>query len=273
MSEQSVDVQYADLISRILATGQEVVTRNARVKRLFAEKAVFVSTPLVAARRTAWKNALREWEWFMSGSCDIADLHPSVRPWWAPWVRDDGLVLNNYSTQFRYSCGRGNDQDNPFDQLRYLIDGIRNHPCSRRNVVTTWNTSEMADKRTPLTNCHGTVIQAFVNPDNSLHLVTYQRSADVVCGLLHNWIQYWAFFLWLTHRTERTMGTFTWIGGDVHVYEQHWELARDIVAAVSQCSSTPQLVYTPSSDDFRADDFTLDVDYCPVVLTRAEMVV
>ena len=270
--EPSVDTVYAALLDRILTTGQEVVTRNARVKRTFAEKVVFASTPLVAARKTAWRNCLREWEWFMSGSENINDLHPSVRPSWAPWADADGWIANNYGVQLRFFVGHYG-HNGAVDQIAAMVDGVRNHPFSRRNVITTWNTADMLASETTITNCHGTVIQAFVTADDSLHLVTYQRSADVVCGLPHNWIQYWAFLLWLANRSGRTPGTLTWLGGDVHVYEQHWDLAREIIAAVPQCSPTPQLVYVPTDEDFRTDDFTLSGEYWPVVVKRAEMVV
>src|SRR5690606_26897284 len=126
------------------------------------------------------------------GSEDIKDLHPSVRPWWEPWANIEGQVLFNYSDQFRAFAGT---DGRVVDQIEYLIDGIKNHPYSRRNVITTWNAADMTNPACPITNCHSTVTQAFVNPDNSLHLVTYQRSVDVICGLPHNWIQYWSFLL------------------------------------------------------------------------------
>lgn len=274
--ENIVDHVYAGMIDWITKTGDTVVTRNAKVKRRFSIPVEFTSTPLVSVRKTAWKNCLREWEWFMSGSNRIEDLDPSVRSWWSPWgtVRkgsDDGekIVENNYSKMFRIFFGR----KRYVDQIEYLVDGIENHPYSRRNVITTWNTADMTDPDTVITNCHGTVIQTFVRPDNSLHLVTYQRSCDVVCGVPHNWLQYWAFLTWLAHRGHRTVGSLTWIGGDVHVYEQHEDLAAEIVRSAMSVKSTPQLVYRPTSKEFRADDFSLDRPYEPVIDKKAVMVV
>lgn len=219
-----IDDIYTGLISDVLTTGDEITTRNATVRRLIHYPVEITSTPLVSVRKTAWKNALREWEWFMSGSPDINDLHPSVRPWWTPWADKTGWVNWNYSMQFRrYGDTSG------FDQIAYLIDGIKNHPFSRRNVITTWHTEDMNREDCTITNCHGTVIQAFVRPDDSLHLVTYQRSVDVVCGLPHNWLQYWAFLLWVAHWSWRAVGSLTWIGGDVHVYEEHREKQHSFV--------------------------------------------
>ena len=265
----TADAQYADILADILAVGSAVTTRNATCRRLFARVCRFDRTPLVTARRTAWKTALREMEFFLSGNGDdIGFAHPSVRPWWEPWADEYGEIPNNYGAALRGPSGYVG-----FDQIKYLVDGVAGHPFSRRNVVTTWDTEKMAAPETPITNCWGTVIQAFVEPDDSLHLVTYQRSADVVCGLPHNWIQMWAFLLWLARRGGRAPGTLTWVGGDVHVYPQHDDLARRIVAAAPSCSPPPELVYVPTSDDFRADDFTLGGPYTPAIDERAEMVV
>lgn len=262
------DATYLDILAELVAKGTPVTTRNSLCRRLVCVPVCFDSTPLVGVRKTAWKNCLREWQWFMSGSSNIRDLHDSVKPWWQPWANALGYIWGNYSEQFRYFRGK---TGRAFDQIGFLIDAIRNHPNSRRNVITTWNTADMAHKDCPLTNCHGTVIQAFVEPDNKLHLVTYQRSCDYVCGVPHNWLQYWAFMLWLAHRSGRQPGMLSWIGGDVHLYEAHEPLAKRMLEAGP--AEVPELVYTPTSDAFLADDFALSGNYEPKILERAEMVV
>jgi thymidylate synthase len=272
----TVDEEYAALVADVMTNGEDVVTRNSRVKRRTAKTVAFTTTPLVGVRKTAWKTCIRELEWMLSGSNRIEDAHPSVRPWWKPWVKQHGEIPFNYGVQFRH-YGRpftvyGPLQDG-FDQIKYLVDGVRDHPYSRRNLITTWHTADMASPQCPLTNCWGSLIQAFVGDDGLLSLVTYQRSADVVCGLGHNWLQMAAFHLWLAARTGRRVGELTWIGGDVHVYSDHFDLAKEIVARVGECRPTPTLTYTPSSEEFVADDFALDGEYRSVITTAAKMVV
>lgn len=263
---QSVDAQFMKIIDAC-TYGERVQTRNSGCWRAIGLTAEFDSTPLVSIRKTAWKSALREWEWFMSGSNDINDLHESVRHWWQPWAKD-GVVANNYSVQFRSFVGR----DLYFDQIEWVIDAIKEHPFSRRNVITTWNPYEMQLKETPITNCHGSLIQFFGHEDGSLSMKMDQRSCDVVCGLPHNWIQYWAFLMWIAHRTGRKVGKFYWGGGDVHVYDAHMDIVRKMRNAMREIN-TPQLVYSPTSDGFKADDFSLAGSYEPVVTDKAEMIV
>ena len=274
MSVQNIiDHTYCDLIAQVRNRGHRLFTRNAYRTRLIAQTVHLDRTPLVSARKTAWRNALREWEWFMSGSNNVNALHESVRHWWKPWANAYGEVKYNYSKQFR--CFDGGWGRKGFDQLTHWLDGVRDHPNSTRNVMTTWHSEEMAAKDCPITNCHGTVIQAFVT-DGVLDIFTYQRSCDLVCGVPHNWIQYWAFLLWAAHRTGHRPGAVTWTGGDVHLYEEHLPMADRLIALTLQellTDGTPELVYTPTSDEFIADDFQLNGPYQPVITDSVKMIV
>lgn len=284
----ATDLLYRELIRRCLA-GPRVTTRNSDCFRALAQVAVFDRAPLVGVRATAWKNCLREMEWFLTGSSNLNDLHERVRHWWAPWADESGEVANGYGTQLRAFMGGAEDYllaaDLPpyltasggqlwCDQVAYLIDSLTNHPYSRRAVATTWNTAEMVHPDTPITNCWGTVIQCAVDPaDNGLELMTWQRSADVVVGLPANWLQMWAFGVWLGKRSGRPMKRLTWVGGDCHVYAAHEDLARRLEAL--RPPRQPGLVYDPPDgvEEFRADDFRLDGPYRPLVTERAEMIV
>ena len=259
---------YRSLLFELLH-GEKVTTRNATVTRVVASKLRFCQTPLVTSRKTPWKTALREFEFFLAGGSNIRTMHPSVRPWWQPWTEPNGGMPNSYGLQFREFYG----SYGPVDQVTRLIDGVRDHPYSRRNLITTWNTSDMVHPSTLITTCHGTIIHAVVHPkDNSLELITYQRSADVMVGLPANWFQYWALLLWLCSQTGREVGSLVWIGGDVHLYDTHRELAQRVLDAPDQ-TPCPQLVYQSGSTDFLADDFSLDREYIPGLVERAEMVV
>ena len=269
-----VDKSFIDLIGDVRSSGRKVNPRNGERMRLFEPNKIrFNSTPLVSVRKTAWKSAIREFEWFMSGSNIITDLHESVRKWWEPWATNGVYVENNYSSQFRHwQYTEFGGRSGSFDQIQAFIDGIKEKPHSARHVITTWNTADMYSPDTKITNCHGTKIQAVVH-DGVLDLSMDQRSADLICGVPHNWIQYWAFLLWLSHRTGNKPGQFIWDGGDVHIYAAHYEMSGKIMYTDVDSVRTPQLVYTPTSEDFKADDFSLDGPYTPIITDSVEMVV
>jgi thymidylate synthase len=263
-----IDRKYLDIIETIIVDGQDVQSRNSKTRRITNPMITFDSTPLISIRRTAWKQALREMEWFLSGSNDIYDLHKSVRHWWEPWA-NKRKVPSNYGVQFRdfsghYTC---------IDQIDQLIFDLRNNPFSRRNVITTWNSADMIESDTPITNCHGTVIQCYVNPDNTVDMTMYQRSADLLLGVPHNFIQYWAFLHYLAHQSGRKVGKFTWIGGDTHIYKAHLEMAHKMIKTPVSHVVTPELIYNPTSDDFKADDFSLKGEYKPLIKESLELIV
>lgn len=276
----NTDQKFLKLVEDVLINGDYIDTRNAKVVRSTNKMLTFDSTPLVGIRKTAWKNALREWEWFMSGSNNIEDLHSSVRSWWEPWAGKYKNVYNNYSMQLRHFHS---DEVWGFDQIQATIQGIKDHPYSRRLVLTTWNPWEMQLDETPITNCHGTVIQFFVGPDNKLSMTMYQRSCDLMLGVPHNWIQYWAFLQYMAHVTGRLVGSFTWIGGDVHVYNSHIEMAYRMIkyagltekdgdtVVPNAFPKVPNLEYNPTSESFLAEDFVLDAEYEPVFKDRLKM--
>lgn len=261
----NINRAYQGLIYGTMTYGFETFTRNAIRKRFITSSPIVIdSTPLITVRKTAWKSALREWEWFMSGSDNIKDLHESVRKWWSPWADTNGRVRFNYGYQFRF-------WENYLDQIEWLIDNIIKHPMSTRNIISTWNLSDMIHDECRITNCHGTMIQCFVDGNNALHLKTYQRSVDTICGLPHNWIQYWAFLMWLSHRTGKKVGNLIWIGGDVHIYEQHYEIAKKMMEIIP--SFPPELIYTPVGTEFKAENFSLDREYEYTLNETVEMVV
>ena len=276
MGSNKADVYFQNLIGNILDYGDAIETRNSKVKRYTNYMCTFHQAPLVSLRRTAWKNALREMEWFLSGSENIKDLHSSVHPWWKPWADEECNVINNYSKQFRRFQGAdsGGYCVEEFDQINYLIGSLKEHPYSRRAIATTWHASDMTSPDTPITNCHGTTIQLFGNTNGTADMTMYQRSADVMLGLQHNWIQYWALLQYLCARSGRKVGSFTWIGGDCHIYEAHKEAAVELSEAIlPSYEKELKLLYTPSDESFKADDFQLDGEYEPLETKKLELIV
>jgi thymidylate synthase len=182
------------------------------------------------------------------------------------------MYRGGYSNQFRHS-GRMDYSNKNFDQVQYLLDGLRNNPNSRRLVLTTWNPWEMAhitelnhNPNCP-TCCHSTIIQLFVRHD-TLFMTSYQRSCDVLLGLPHNLIQSWALLLYFAHHAKLNVGTLRWLLGDAHLYLEpsHQQAAQEIVSrsVFTQVDNPVRLVYKPNEGnggqvpEFKAEDFEME---------------
>jgi thymidylate synthase len=264
----NTDKEYISIIRNIYEYGDELETRNYRVKSIInCNQIVFTETPLVTIRKVAWKKAIKEMSWFLSGNSLCPD---ELRDWWDGQLNREGRYIGGYGDQLR-SFSEDHMVDRGFDQVRYLLEGLRDHKNSRRLVISTWNAKDMSEitsyndnPKTP-TNCHGSIIQCHVR-DGKLHMTQYQRSADILLGVPHNWIQYWALLLYLANWSELEVGSLRWIFGDVHLYqeESHLACAKHILSIACQTlDSACKLCYNPSVSwtgaipEFKASDFTI----------------
>src|SRR5574343_914303 len=245
----------------------QLESRNYRCRSVFdLQPITFYHTPLVTLRKTAWKMALREMEWFMSGDPKCPD---ELLPWWEEQLDPDHDYWHGYSEQFRKATAR---YIGTFDQIKYVLDGLRSNPNSRRLILTSWNPCEMAritvlnqNDKTP-TCCHSSFVQFFVR-NRRLYMTSVQRSADMLLGVPHNWIQSWALFLYLARHAGLLTGAMRWIFGDAHCYlhPSHVETIEALLKCdrTLQLDNTFNLVYNKNTEaegvpEFRASDFVMD---------------
>jgi thymidylate synthase len=273
------DHRYQVLLRTVSEYGDLVETRNHLTKSCCdLDPITFTKTPMVTLRKTAWKLALREMEWFMSGDMKCPD---ELMPWWKDQLGYGGMYRGGYSHQYRRSGYTGT-----FDQIQYLLNGLRNNPNSRRLVMTTWNPSDMAYitelNHNPLTPscCHASLVQLFVR-EGRVHMAHYQRSADLLLGVPHNWIQYWALLLYFAHHSELKVGSLRWIFGDAHIYHEPSHL--DAVNQLLRIPVQPEVdnsfnlryntvVQSTGVPEFKARDFVIDgVIPEPKVFTKPKL--
>ena len=77
--------------------------------------------------------------------------------------------------------------------------------------------------------CHGLVIQGYVSGDDKLSIKMYQRSADTALGLPVNIASY-ALFTYLVAAVTNTTPHMLHITlGDVHLYENHIDAAKEYI--------------------------------------------
>ena len=268
---------YAALLKEIIKEGDEVTTRNSDVYSHFnLPNTTFTSAPLVTVRKTAWKKALREMEWFLSGERKCPE---ELLDWWDgqlhPHTKE---YIDGYSEQLRSSIYTDYGDSWAFDQVEFIQKALKENPNSRRLLMSVWNPGSMAnitdsnDNPNTPTCCHSIVVQFFVR-NGYLSMKTYQRSADMLLGVPHNWIQSWAMLMWFAHHAGLKVGSMTWMWGDAHIYkeESHLQTVSKILEA--QAEDCPvELVYTPTTDAFKASDFSIVGEIAqPVVSIRPRL--
>jgi len=276
------DIIYSNLLHKILIEGEEVETRNHKTfSSIDLPTATFDSFPLITVRKTACKKAIREMEWFLGNS----EFCPEeLLDWWSGQLDMSNALRYGYPSQFRFSTYFHGETGKVafFDQIAFLIKEIKEHPASRRLILTSWNPGEMAnitttnDNPNTPTTCHNTCTQFFVR-HNKLHLKTYQRSADMLLGVPHNWVQTWALLVYMAERTGFEVGTMQWTFGDGHIYNEvsHLEVANsfiDFAFTYTGLTKELKLEYKPTSLEFLSGDFhTIGTIPEPTILTRPSL--
>lgn len=259
--------QYIELGRRILAEGELRHDRTGvGTFSVFGANMTFdlrERFPLVTVKETRWKMAFLEMLWFLRGDCDTSWLHQHGCKLWDAWALDeDGYLGPIYGVQWR-GWNTGLDlTSNDIDQVRNLIDGLKNNPHGRRHIISAWNVSDLNDMALP--PCHW-AHQCYVSNDGHLDLKLFLRSSDFALGLPFNIAQY----ALLQHLYARAAGLrvrrlFVDIG-DAHIYSNHVEAMREVLDRKPLGKHYPftertRLIFKTDNTDidgYKPDDFDI----------------
>jgi len=109
------------------------------------------------------------------------------------------------------------------DQISQILDEIRTNPDSRRLIVSAWNVADIPAMA--LAPCHA-LFQFYV-ADGKLSCQLYQRSADLFLGVPFNIASYALLTHMVAQQVGLEVGEFIWTGGDVHIYNNHFEQVEE----------------------------------------------
>ena len=230
--------QYLNLLERVLNEGIETESRNSKVFSLFGEKMIFDLSkgfPLLTTKKVGYKTILRELLWFIKGSTSNQELiNKNVHIWSQNSSREflDSRGLNYqegdlgpvYGFQWRHFGSEYESSDSDYsnkgiDQLKYVIDLIKNDPHSRRIILSAWNPVDLDKMALP--PCH-VLCQFHVDTQNNkLDCQLYQRSGDMFLGVPFNIGSYAFLTCILAKITNYKPGKLIHILGDTHIYESH----------------------------------------------------
>ena len=232
---------YEDLVRKILTEGTLKSDRTGTgTISLFGQQMRFNlkdSFPLLTTKTVFFKGLAYELLWFLKGSTNVRWLQEHNVHIWDEWADENG------------DLGPAPDDPNrTIDQISNVLDLIRNHPDSRRMVVSAWNPAEVENMALP--PCHA-LFQFYV-ADGRLSCQLYQRSCDMFLGVPFNIASYSLLTLMMAQQTGLEPGEFVWTGGDCHVYDNH------IDQVLEQLSRTP---YPYPQIRIRKADSLFDYDY------------
>ena len=255
-----LDEQYRGLLAEVLHNGieKEDRTGTGTLSRfgMSIRHDMSQGFPILTTKKVAWKTMVTELKWFLRGDTNIKYLVDNGCNIWngdayknycmkqVPHdhfeteeefielikTKDDfakkwGELGPIYGKQWR----RWNNYDRwdmPHDQLENLIVGLINNPNSRRHLVSAWNVSDL--NKMALPPCHYS-FQCYV-ADGKLSLMWNQRSADLFLGVPFNISSYGLLLHLLCKETGYKPGYLIGSFGDIHLYKNHIEQAKEQIS-------------------------------------------
>lgn len=256
--------QYLDLLRALLERGVKQVDKGTGVATysLFGGGMRFDLSkgfPLLTTKKVYWQGVLHELYWFFSGQSNIKYLVDNNVHIWddypykiykekvakgeAPdmtkeafveaihadgaFAKANGELPHIYGELWRRWPAK---DGRAVDQVGWIIDEITKDPDAHNTLVSSWNPEYLYAMARPgegarFPICHN-MYQINVK-EGKLSLQLYQRSADIFLGVPFNIGSYALLTMLLAKITGNEPGEFIHTFGDVHIYENHMEAAKE----------------------------------------------
>ena len=222
--------------------------------------------PLLTTKKLHIKSIIYELLWFLRGDTNIRYLNEHGVTIWDEWADEAGDLGRVYGAQWRDWRGANGAR---VDQIENVIARIKSDPQSRRLIVSAWNPAEI--DKVALPPCH--VLFQFHVQDEELSCQLYQRSCDLFLGVPFNIASYSLLTMMVAQVCDLKPGDFVHTFGDLHLYKNHLEQAREQL--IRDFRSLPRMKLNPTVKDiydFTFEDFEL-VGYDPHPSIKAPIAV
>ncbi len=288
--------QYLDLLEKLVTEAEAKTDRTGTgTYSLVGHQMRFDLSegfPLVTTKKTFLRGIIHELLWLISGSTNIKylvdnDVHiwddwpfksylmnqgevvpePNTKEWeegikaFCERIKTDEAFAKEYGELgpvYGYQWRHWQTKTGEIDQLVQAVQMIKETPNSRRIIVSAWNVTDIeAMTKSGLPPCH-LLFQFFVN-NGKLSCLMYQRSCDTFLGVPFNIASYSLLTMMMAQVCGLEPGEFVWTGGDVHLYQNHLEQAKEQLTR--EPYSLPTMCINPDKkniDDFVFEDFTLE---------------
>jgi thymidylate synthase len=272
--------QYHDLCRHVMSYGTEKMDRTKTgTKSVFGYQMRFdlkEGFPLLTTKKVYLKAIIHELLWFISGDTNIKYLVDNDVKIWNEWPYEafkkhqdyQGETMDEFVAKIKADASFASVHGNlgpvygaqwrnfaGVDQLKEVIQQIKNQPNSRRIILSAWNPKELSEMALP--PCH-TFMQFYV-ANGELSLQLYQRSGDIFLGIPFNIASYSLFLMMVAQVTNLKPGTFVHTIGDAHIYSNHFEQIELQLTRTPR--SLPTMRINPDVKDiesFKYEDFALE---------------
>ena len=275
--------EITNLWKKIILEGEIKTDRTGvGTKSIFGGQLVFDLRdrfPLLTIKKTLWKSAFIEMLWFLRGEDNTDFLKQHKVPIWDDWADQNGKLGPIYGVQWRkwkkYNLDHKNSAEIvehldgslthlkakvsvvEIDQIKQLIDKLKNKPNDRRMIVSAWNVADVEQMGLP--PCHRD-FQCYVSEKKYLDLMMSQRSWDLGLGAPFNVSQYALLQHLLARATGLTPRYLKINYGDAHLYTNHLQPIQNLIDNHKDIDCQTELVFKTDNTDidgYKIEDFDI----------------
>lgn len=247
--------QYLDLLDYVLKNGIQKQDRTGTgTISVFGYQMRFnlrENFPLLTTKKLHLRSILHELLWFLKGATNVKYLTDNKVSIWNEWADANGDLGPVYGYQWR---SWPKPDGSHVDQVKQVVDSIRNNPDSRRHIVSAWNVGYLDQMALP--PCH--LLFQFYVANGELSCQMYQRSCDIFLGVPFNIASYALLTRMMAQATGLKPGEFIHTLGDAHIYLNHMEQVK--LQLTREPLPLPQMNINSEVKDidgFRFEDFQL----------------
>lgn len=271
--------QYLDLCRHVMTHGTSKMDRTKTgTKSVFGYQMRFdleEGFPLLTTKKVYLRAIIHELLWIISGDTNIKYLVDNDVRIWNEWPYESFKKHEDYQNETMVEFVEKIKKSDDFakkhgnlgpvygaqwrnfagvDQLKMVIDQIKNQPDSRRIILSAWNPKDLDQMALP--PCH-TFMQFYVS-NGELSLQLYQRSGDIFLGIPFNIASYSLFLMMVAQVCNLKPKTFVHTIGDAHIYSNHYEQVNlQLSRAVKELPMMTINKAVMHIEDFKYEDFKL----------------
>ena len=280
--------KYLFLMKRILDSPIRSNRTGVNTHSLFAEQIRYsldgMVLPLITSKKMSFNLIYSELLWFIRGDTNIDFLKQHNNHIWdGNTSREfldsqslshfkEGELGAGYGWNWRNFGGElGESVKSGIDQLKLVINSIKNEPFSRRHVITAWNPGQLSQVALP--PCH-LMMMFYVSGKYELSCHVIMRSNDMFLGHPFNIASYGLLTHMIAYLCGMKAKELVITMNDCHIYESHRAKVEEQLNRT--CYGFPSINFKrddiESIDDFGMDDIEVVNYYCEKPLV-AKMVV
>jgi thymidylate synthase len=280
----TLDRKYQDLLVDIITDGKDKKDRTGTGTRSVFGRQIrhhmSEGFPLLTTKKMAIKTMMTELKWFLKGDTNIqylvqngcniwnGDAYKNYTSFMDDLTQEEFIEKIKTNDGFAYEWGElgpiyGKQwRDwNETDQIRNLIDGLKDNPDSRRHMVSAWNVNDLEgmvlppchygfqiytrelnlDERIDYYNGNSDPLNRSSDyfdwhmdiynvPKREISLMWNQRSVDTFLGLPFNIASYATLLMLLAKELNMVPGEIIGNLGDTHLYVNHLDQAQEQIS-------------------------------------------